>query len=184
MTAFRRVAGSAALGLALAACAGSPSPSTNATAPPGGGGTSAPGGGGGHGITFTVQVAFTGLDAVQGSFVDPETGTGIASCAVYASTAEPVIGWVSPSPPTQPAVQVAGKTLSFLWQVGSPFHGPATYSGTGVVGPALVVGSDTFFGSGSSVTVNADGSGNGSFTNLSNGSGGQESGTVTWTCAG
>jgi hypothetical protein len=169
------------LGATLAACGGGER--TPGSIAAGNGGAPSAGGGGGA-VTFSVTVAFTGTDPLQGSFSDAESGRGIPSCATYATTAYPVVGWSSPIPPA--GTQVAGKTLSFAWMIGSPpFHGPGAYpTGTGVVGPALVVGADTFFGSTSTVTINADGSGSGSFTNLSTGTGGTESGTVNWTCSG
>jgi uncharacterized lipoprotein NlpE involved in copper resistance len=47
------------------------------------------------------------------------------------------------------------------------------------------VGNDDFSGTDSSMTINSDGSGNASFTNLSGATSGMtESGTVSWACSG
>jgi len=64
------------------------------------------------------------------------------------------------------------------------FDGPGTYS-PGVMG-RLTIGSQSFVGTASAVTVRADGSGHGSFTGFQHETGPAgtpESGTVKWTCA-
>jgi hypothetical protein len=78
------------------------------------------------------------------------------------------LGWFSPSPPVQHAVQLQGKTLRFVFAMSkSAFHGPATYPNAFEAGAE--VGSDTLLKSNSStssVTLNGDGSGHASFPNL------------------
>ena len=173
-----------ALGFALAGCSVSPATSSNTVS------DNAPGsnGGGGGAATFNVTVNFTGVDPLQGSFTDSQTGSGFSSCSQYGTLIGPTRPFYSPTPPMQQAV-VQGKSLDFLFTVASTsFHGPGTYPAAGLTG--LSVGSDEFTtqnNSTSSVTVNGDGSGSASFANYVSFSGsgtGTESGAVTWTCSG
>ncbi|MBV8528135.1 MAG: hypothetical protein JOZ75_07450 [Candidatus Dormibacteraeota bacterium] len=170
----------------LAGCSASSPGITNGTT--NSGGTHA-GGGSGGGVTFAVTINWTGPDPLQGSFTDTSTGSGYSSCSEY-GTRTGVI-WESPSPGSGAAIhQVQGKTLGFLYTIGTnTFHGPGTYPGT-LTATSVQVGNDSFLGSHdatSSVTVNADGSGNASFGGLLNFAGtgdATESGTITWTCSG
>jgi hypothetical protein len=170
-----------ALALVLAGCgsaASTTSPNDQATGDVGGSGQ----------IIFNVQVAFTGDDNIQGSFVDNDTGTGYASCAEYATFNPTGVGvWLSPGPPAGADTQIGGKSLTFAFMVSiDTFHGPATYADS--LG-SLVIGADTFMrgttGT-STVTLNGDGSGDGSFSDFSDigAASGTESGTVSWTCSG
>lgn len=174
---------SAALAVVLAGCGGSSTPSASLGANPrhigarSGGSSGTP--------TFTVQVSFTGQDALQGSFTDNQTGSGFSSCSRYAS--ETGIPFYGPSPP--PATSVNGKAVIFILTVASAaFHGPGTYTATMAAG--VTIAGDSFLpqnNSPISATINADGSGHASFSNfyqLSGSGQGTESGTVTWTCAG
>jgi len=176
-----RLVGLVCAGVGAAALAGcSASTDTNTT-----NGATLPGGssgGSGHNVTFNVQVTFTGTDAAQGSFTDHETGSGFQSCTQYASMNTP-LGWIGPAPPTQTTVLIGGKTANWLMSVPkSSFHGAGTYSG---VISALAIGSDDFTGSNSQVTLQSDGSGSATFTNLSAfTSSAVDSGTITWTCSG
>jgi hypothetical protein len=140
-------------------------------------------GGSGQSVTFSVQVNFTGTDAVQGSFADHDTGSGFQSCGQYASMNTP-LGWLGPAPPVQTTVQIGGKTLSWLMSVPKgAFHGSGTYSGSVI--SALAIGSNDFSGSNSQVTLHSDGSGSATFTSLSAfTSSAVDSGTITWTCSG
>ena len=137
-------------------------------------------------VLFQVEVSFTGLDSVQGSFVDNSSGSGDSSCAQWASGSG--VGWVlGPGTPAGSNTVIKGKGLNFGISVTKDkFHGPGTYS-TILLGGGLTVGPDTFFGTDSSETLNADGSGKVIFSNLVGGSTtgaqGSESGTVTWTCS-
>ncbi|HEX7264030.1 MAG TPA: hypothetical protein VF383_07610 [Candidatus Dormibacteraeota bacterium] len=137
-------------------------------------------------VIFNLQVNFSGLDSLQGSFVDNDSGTGYSSCADFAKGDS--VGFVQgPGTPTQTTTTIAGKSLSFLFTIlHDKFHGPGTYVGV-LAGGAVNIGTDTFLGTDSTETLNADGSGNASFSNLSGGSAsgaqGTESGTVTWTCS-
>ena len=139
-------------------------------------------GGSGQNVVFNVQVSFTGTDPVQGSFADHETGSGFQSCAQFASMNTP-LGWIGPAPPVQTTIQIGGRSLSWLMSVPqSKFHGAGTYSGSVVT--ALAIGSDDFSGSTSQVTLNSDGAGSASFTNLSAfTSDAVDSGSITWTCS-
>jgi hypothetical protein len=176
-----RVLGLVCVAICAAVLAGcSASSTTNTT-----NGTTLPGaanGASGGSVTFNVLVNLTGTDAVQGSFVDHETGSGFQSCAQYASMNTP-LGWLGPAPPTQTA-PIGGKTLSWLMSVPkSTFHGSGSYSGSVIT--ALAIGSDDFTGSNSQAMLNSDGSGSASFTNLSAfTSSAVDSGTITWTCSG
>ena len=174
----------AALVIALAGCGSGPSASPAASQP-----DQATGDVGGSGqVIFNVQVDFTGDDNVQGSFVDNDTGTGYASCTEYATFNPTGVGsWLSPGPPAGADTQIGGKSLTFAFMVSTAdFHGPATYADS--LG-SLVIGDDTFVrgttGT-STVTLNADGSGQGSFSELSDigAQSGTESGTISWTCSG
>jgi hypothetical protein len=137
-------------------------------------------------VLFHMQVDFTGLDSVQGSFVDNTSGTGYSSCADFAKGDS--VGFVTgPATPTQGTTVLSGKSLVFGFSVTKDkFHGPGTYSAV-LLGGGLTVGPDTFFGSDSTEMLNADGSGHVSFSSLQGGSvtgaQGTESGTVTWTCS-
>lgn len=178
------------LGLALAGCSVSPASNGNS----GGGnasntGSSSSNSGGGGAVTFNVTVNFTGVDPVQGSFTDSETGSGVSSCLQYATLVSSIRPFHSPAPPMQQQAQIQGKTLAFQFTVSSTsFHGAGTYPAT--IAGGVSVGSDEFTTQGnstSSVTVNGDGSGMASFANYVEFSGsgqGTESGTVTWTCSG
>jgi hypothetical protein len=137
----------------------------------------------GQGIEFQVTVDFTGARALSGSFVDDDHG-GDGTCAQYATTNNPVVGWLGPQPPAGRDVRVNGQTVSYgLMLRPDQFHGPGTYSGGVMSG--LTVGPDTFMGKNSSLTIKADGSGSATFTDfqmISRGSG-SESGTMHWTCS-
>ncbi|HEV2218096.1 MAG TPA: hypothetical protein VGV88_11045 [Candidatus Dormibacteraeota bacterium] len=136
-------------------------------------------------VLFHVQINLTGLDNVQGSFVDIDSGTGYSSCAEFAKGDS--VGFVQgPGSNTIPTTVIAGKTLNFLFRVNKDrFHGPGTYSNTLLAG--ITIGADTFVGGTSSETLNADGSGQASLANYSGGRStgpqGNESGTVSWTCS-
>jgi hypothetical protein len=137
-------------------------------------------------VLFHVQINFSGLDGIQGSFVDNSSGSGDSSCAQWASGSG--VGWVlGPGTPTGTNTVIDGKSLSFGISVTKDkFHGPGTYS-TILLGGGVTIGADTFFGTDSSETLNADGSGKATFSDLVGGSTtgtqGSESGTVTWTCS-
>ena len=154
------------LGLVLAGCSVSPASNASNSAGGGSGGSGASGasGGGGGKVTFTVTVNWSGPDPAQGTFTDSTTGSGYQSCSQYATETGTL--WESPSTNT---AQVQGKTIGFLYDVAaSAFHGPGTYANT-LTGSGVTVGSDTFLGGhnvASSVTVNADGSGSASFSDL------------------
>lgn len=133
-------------------------------------------------VLFHEQFNFTGQDNIQGSFVDTSSGTGFSSCAEWAKGDS--VGFVQ-GPGTNNPTVIGGKDITYLFIVSKDkFRGPGTYSGTLAAG--VSIGPDTFLTSGqgdSSETLNADGSGHGSFTNLYGVSQGSESGTVTWTCS-
>lgn len=155
------------LGTALAAC-GSSSATTTPT----------PASSGGHNGTFNVMVNFTGAQAVQGSFTTPTVG---ATCAQYATKA---LEWtIGLGPPVGNPIVVGGVSINFLLSIPqSTFHGAGTYTGNVIGG--VTVGLDTFAGTDSTMTINADGSGNASFTNLiGTTSSAKENGTVSWTCS-
>jgi len=188
----RRSLGAIVLGLALSAliggCASTSTASIQPSQPATANSAGTPGGSGGQScnepcVLFNLTVNFTGLDTIQGSFVDNSTGTGYNSCAEFASGDS--VGFVpGPGTPSQ-GPQIDGKILTFLFVVGhDKFHGAGTYTNTLVGG--VTIGSDTFLGTGSTETLNADGSGQATFSNLpggSNPSQGMESGTVIWTCS-
>lgn len=179
------------LGLALAACSASGAPTPTPTAagnsggagntPGSGNGTPTPGsGGGGQTANLTFQVNFTGMDTVQGSF--NTTDWASFSCSDFAKSSfvwNLGIGPQEGSPTT-----VSGKLINFL--ISAPnkmFNGPGTYMD--VLPAGVTVEGDDFSGPDSTMTVNSDGSGNASFTNLpgsGSASGQTESGTVTWKC--
>ncbi len=99
-----------ALGFALAGCSVSPASSSNdGTAKQRN--ASSKGGGGGA-VTFNVTVNFTGVDPVQGSFTDSETGSGFSSCSQYATLVGPTRPFYSPTPPMQQAVSRASRSTS------------------------------------------------------------------------
>jgi hypothetical protein len=157
-----------ALGPALAACGPSsptttPTPTVDSV---------------GHAGTFSVRVNFTGAQNVQGSLTTPTVG---ATCGQYATSA---LAWtIGLGPPVGNPVLVDGVDINFLISVPqSTFHGPGTYPGNVVSG--VTVGLDTFAGIDSTLTINGDGSGTASFTNLiGTTSSADESGTITWTCS-
>jgi hypothetical protein len=173
----------AGMGLALAAC--SASTTTGATPTPGrtsNGGSGTPGSGssGGQDANLNFQVNFSGTDTVQGSF--STTDWGSFSCPDFAKSS--FVWNLGIGPQEGMPTTVGGKLINFL--ISAPnkmFHGPGTY--TDVLPAGVTVESDDFSGTGSTMTVNSDGSGNASFTNLPGSgsvSGQMESGTVTWTC--
>jgi len=137
-------------------------------------------------VLFQMQVDFTGLDPIQGSFVDNTSGSGWNSCSEFASGGG--LGHVvGPGASAAQSILIDGKSLSFLLTLTKDkFHGPGTYSGVLAAG-GLGIGQDTFFGTNSTETLNANGSGQASFANMQGGSvtgaQGTESGTVEWTCS-
>ncbi|MGA7910130.1 MAG: hypothetical protein WCC30_01065 [Candidatus Dormiibacterota bacterium] len=137
-------------------------------------------------VLFHVQINFTGLDAIQGSFVDNDCGSGFNSCSEWASGDS--VGWVlGPGTLTSAPVVIGGKGLNFGFSISKDkFHGPGSYASV-LAGGGVTVGPDTFLGNSSTETLNADGSGQANFSNLEGGSTtgpqGTESGTVTWTCS-
>ena len=162
----------------MTGCAGV-SPGTSGGAPSSG----APSGAG-QGGTFSVQVHFTGADAVQGSFTMASNGL---SCADYVTQASP-FGSVGFGPNGLAPVQIGGTSVTFTLVVpGSVFHGAGTYTS---VMDGLSVGSHLFTGTDSTMTINGDGSGQASFTNLSgtnlsgNAPVASKSGTMSWACSG
>ena len=175
----------AGLGLTLAACSAStttpPTPTSSVANNGGTGtGTATPGSGGGQSANLTFQVNFTGADTVQGSFTSSEWQ--IYSCSDFAKSA---FAWNLGTGPQEGApITVGGKLMNFLLSVPtSTFHGPGTYSN--VMPAGVMTEGDNFSDNGSTMTINSDGSGNASFTNLPGSgsvSGQTESGTVTWTC--
>lgn len=172
----------AGLGLTLTACSASTTtPPTPTARVANNGGTGTPGSGGGQSAHLAFQVNFTGADTVQGSFTSNDWQ--IYSCSDFAKS---TFAWnIGVGPQEGFPTTVGGKLINFLLSVPtSTFHGAGTYSD--VMPAGVTAGSDNFSGSGSTMTVNSDGSGNVSFTGLA-GSGtvtGQtESGTVTWTCS-
>jgi hypothetical protein len=144
-------------------------------------GTSGQGASGGHGIKFLVNLEFSGVQPVHGSFVDPDHA-GDGTCTQWANLNPPIVGWLGPQTVAGTTTTVDGKPISYLLQVGHErFHGPGTYSG-GVVS-ALQIAGDTFMGKDSSVTLNPDGSGSATFTVSKMGYRDRtESGTIHWTC--
>ena len=169
--------------LAVAGCSSGTSGGTDSGSGGGGGGGGGKGSGGGNGIALSVTVNFSGPDPLQGTFTDKETG--YASCGEYAST-NTALGWIGPAPSGQggTADQIGGKTVSWFLAIDkASFHGPGTYT------PrfnALAIDKDDYSNlTGTTLTLNADGSGNLSFSGGSsfNGPSGNESGTMTWTCA-
>jgi hypothetical protein len=170
--------------LLVAGCGGSAAP-TGAVP-----GTTAVGTGGaagsGNGVTFAVTVSFTGSAEVSGTFVDTHTGRGFSSCAAYVNA----ILWTSPGAVTG-TEQIGGVPIAFDFATApGQFAGPGHYA-PGVMG-RLSIGTDTFSGTQSWVTLAEDGSGNGWFKDFMLEGGGAatndgqaaklESGTVSWTC--
>lgn len=131
-------------------------------------------------VTFTVQVSLTGTDPVSGSFTDPNAGSGFPSCSQYASDTNRGFGWAGPG---AQSAQVQGKSITALMTIAQgAYHGPGTYANPL---KSLTIGSDEFYIGTSSVTMNSDGSGSATFTNLTSPlANGSESGTFTWTCSG
>jgi len=153
-----------------AACSGNPTKSST---------------GGNGNVKFVVNVDFSGLDPVKGSFTDTATGinSGETSCSHFA-TGNAGLAWQGPGPNDTSSEQVGGTSVGFLITVAnSAYHGPGTY--TGKVVQFVSAGSDNFAtSSNGSVTVKADGSGNASFSGAANRVGtGTESGTISWTCS-
>ena len=171
------------LGLALTGCSAStaaPPTQTASTANSGGTGTPAAGSGGGQSANLSFEVNFTGADTVQGSFSSSEWQ--IYSCTDFAKS---TFAWnIGIGPQEGAPTTVGGKLVNFLLSVPTAmFHGAGTYSD--VMPAGVTTEGDDFSGTGSTMTVNSDGSGNASFTGLSGSgsvSGQTESGTVTWTC--
>lgn len=133
-----------------------------------------------------MQISFTGLDNVQGSFVDNSSGEGHSSCSQFA-TGDGVGFETGPGTPAGGVTVVGGKSAGFgIGVTKGKFHGPGTYS-TVLLGEGVTIGPDTFFGQSSTEALSADGSGRLTFSNLEGGSttgpNGTESGTVTWTCS-
>ena len=137
-------------------------------------------------VLFHVQVDFSGLDNVSGSFVDNSGGAGYSSCADWAKGDG--VGFAQgPGTPAGADTKLGGKSLTFLLSVTKDkFHGPGTYSDV-LAGSAVGVGTDAFFGHDSTETLKQDGSGSASFSSFPGGSvtgpQGTESGNVTWTCS-
>jgi hypothetical protein len=173
----------AGLGLALTACSASTTTPPTPTASAGNNGstgTATSGSGGGQTANLTFQVNFTGDDTVMGSFTSNEWQ--IYTCSDFAKSA---FAWnLGTGPQEGVPTTVGGKLVNFLLSVPtSMFHGPGTYSD--VMPAGVTTEGDDFSGSGSTMTINSDGSGNASFTSLPGSgtvSGQTESGTVTWTC--
>ncbi len=136
----------------------------------------------GQGIKFAVTVDFTGDHPLRGSFIDDDHA-GDGSCGTYVQTNVPVVGWLGPQTPAGRNVKVAGQTVSYGIMVRHDrFHGPGTYAGSIMSG--LSIGSETFIGPDSSVTINPDGSGSATFTDFRNlRVQGRESGSIRWTCS-
>jgi hypothetical protein len=180
------------LGLALAACSasGATTPTPTAAGNSGGGGntpgsgngTPTPGSGGGGGQTanLTFQVNFTGTDTVQGSFNTTDWAT--FSCSDFAKSS--FVWNIGIGPQEGMPTTVSGKLINFLLSAPNKmYHGTGTYMD--VLPAGVTVEGDDFSGTDSTMTVNSDGSGNASFTNLpgsGSATGQTESGTVTWTC--
>jgi hypothetical protein len=165
----------ATLVLALTAC----SASTTTTPTVGGSASSSPGGNGGRATVFAAQLNWTGSDPVQG----PLTVQTFASSETCSQSASDAFDWNLGFGPDEGApATVGGILINVLINVPqAQFHGPGTYSN---VVRDLSVASDDFSGMDSTLTINANGSGNASFTNLASFAGGlTESGTVTWTCS-
>jgi hypothetical protein len=169
--------------LVVAGCARSASPSSAgasvAAESPAGIGDA---GGGSHGPAFVVQVSFTGETEIHGSFLDLYTGRAFGSCAAYATA--PL--WRSPGAVTG-TERVDGLPVSFDFALPpGEFAGPGNYA-PGVMG-RLSIGTDSYVGTESWVTLNGDGSGRGWFSGFTleggAGAGKSESGTVAWTCSG
>jgi hypothetical protein len=172
----------AGLGLALAACSASATTTPTPTAVGNSnGGTSAPGSGsGGQTANLSFQVNFSGADSVQGSFTTTDWAS--FSCSDFAKSS--FVWNLGVGPQEGMPTTVSGKLINFL--VSAPnkmFHGTGTY--TDVLPAGVTVEGDDFSGPDSTMTLNSDGSGNVSFTNMPGSgsvSGQTESGTVTWTC--
>jgi hypothetical protein len=171
----------AGLSVALTACSASTTtPPTPTAGAANSGGTATTGNGGGRSANLTFQVNFTGADTVQGSFTSSEWQ--IYSCTDFAKS---TFAWNLGIGPQEGApTTVGGKRINFLLSVPTGmFHGAGTYSD--VMPAGVTTEGDDFSGSGSTMTINGDGSGNASFTSLPGSgtvSGQTESGTVTWTC--
>lgn len=176
----------AALSLVLAGCSASttPTPTPTSSAPSNGGsgttGTGTTGSGGGQSANLTFQVNFSGTDTVQGSF--STTDWASFACSDFAKSS--FVWNLGIGPQEGMPTTVNGKLINFLLSApkGS-FHGAGTY--TDVMPAGVTTEGDDFAGSDSTMTLNSDGSGNASFTNLAGSgsvSGQTESGTVTWTC--
>ncbi len=144
-------------------------------------------------VIFHGSVALTGEFNTKETFVDGTTAKKVSSCAQAATRGDrPQMGpdtWVVPTPPLNNAVEIEIGT--------SPrgYHGPGRYAravladGNG----AMDVGPESYLLSTTdgtvSMTVNADGSGNVTFTDAPGdddsphpGWHGGISGTIAWTC--
>jgi hypothetical protein len=170
--------------LVVAGCGSSASPSVPglsiAVASPSAGSGGA--GSDGYGVAFTVNVSFTGAAELHGSFVDTYTGRSFPSCVAYVSAAL----WTSPGAVTG-VERIGGLPVSFDFALPpGEFAGPGNYA-PGVMG-RLSIGTDTFEGTESWVTLHDDGSGSGWFKGFKpvggTATGKSESGTVIWTCWG
>jgi hypothetical protein len=187
-SARRSVAGIVALAsvaLLIAAC-GSSSTATNATNV-GGSPSQAAGhstgavSGGTHEFTATLSV--TGTVTKSASF--NQSIAGRPACAAFAQAGIPGTAansklWYLPNNPDY--------TFLMTWDV-MTYTGPGTYTGSSANSVNLGAGGQQFVAltptsSTLSVTVNADGSGSATFSNLQNqGTKAAVSGTETWTCS-
>jgi hypothetical protein len=145
-------------------------------------------------VVFHANIAITGEITADESFTDKTTAAKkVSSCAQAATDGDrPTMGprtWVVPTPPLNNTVEI---------EIGTPtrgYHGPGRYpqsvlaQGNG----AMDVGPESYDLTSSdataSMTVNADGSGNVTFTHVPGdddnphaGWHGGISGTISWTC--
>ena len=184
----RSIAGIVALAsvaLLIAAC-GSSSTATNATnvggsSSPDAGPTTGAASGGTHEFTATLSV--TGAVTKSASFTEGIAGR--PACAAFAQAGIPGTGanpkvWYLPNNPDY--------TFLMTWDV-LTYTGPGTYTGSAANSANLAAGGQQFVAltptsSTLSVTVNADGSGSATFSNLQNqATKAAVSGTETWTCS-
>ena len=161
-----------------------PTPATNSSTPsepfsPPSGTTSTPTPGASSNGTYTVQVALTGGDAVQGTFT--ETLSASASSTAHCPVPSDLSG------------SVGSRHVELQMTISS---GPSTQQTLSPGDIQLIVDGDTWgvasasnapHGSSGSLQRNADGSGSASFQNLALQSDPshqpQESGSINWTCA-
>jgi len=184
----RSVAGIVALAsvaLLVAACGSSGTP-TNVSNPggassQGAGATTGGVSGGTHEFTATLSV--TGAVTKSASFTEGIAGR--PACAAFAQAGIPGTGvnpklWYLPNNPDY--------TFLMTWDV-MTYTGPGTYTGSAANSANLAAGGQQFVAltatsSTLSVTVNADGSGSATFSNLQNqATKAAVSGTETWTCS-